>query len=113
MIDCLFCKIVNGEIPSNNVAEDEKTLVFEDINPKAPVHLLVIPKEHIDYKDSEIDYSIFGDLMAMAKKVAKEKGIDDGGFRLILNSGPDAGQEVDHLHLHVLGGTSLGKMICI
>lgn len=113
MKDCLFCKIVSGEIPSTKVAEDNVSYVFEDINPQAPVHLLIVPKAHIDFRatDDEIDYEVFQNMMRMAKRVAALKNLDKSGFRLIINNGSDAGQEVDHLHLHVLGGKPLGKMI--
>ncbi len=113
MNDCIFCKIIAGEIPSTKVAEDNMTFVFEDINPQAPIHLLIVPKKHIDFRasENEVDFTIFQHLLAMAKKVAIQKGIEQNGFRLIVNSGPDAGQEVDHFHMHLLGGKKLGRMI--
>lgn len=109
MTDCLFCKIIQREIPSEIVYQDESITVFKDINPAAPVHLLVIPNKHIPSvpemdQDDEI---ILGKLFSGAKAAAEKAGIDGTGYRLIINSGPDAHQEVFHLHMHLLGG---GKM---
>ncbi len=106
---CVFCKIVNGEIPSDKVYEDENYLAFKDINPKAPVHILIIPKEHIGYL-SDIDAAnkhIIGDMAAIANRIAKELGIDKSGYRVLINNGPDAGQEVFHIHMHLLGGKKM------
>ncbi|WP_427339533.1 histidine triad nucleotide-binding protein [Caloranaerobacter sp. DY30410] len=109
MSDCIFCKIVNGEIPSNKVYEDDKVLAFEDINPQAPVHILVIPKEHIpsikDINEDNID--IISHIHLVIKKLAKEKGIDQDGFRIVNNCGEKGGQTVGHLHYHLLGGRHL------
>lgn len=108
MSDCLFCKIAAGEIPSKKVYEDDKVFVFWDINPKADVHLLLIPKEHIaslneltDAHDELMAYSL-----KLLPKLAKEQGLDDG-FRTIINTGRGGGQEVFHLHMHLLGGNDL------
>jgi histidine triad (HIT) family protein len=101
---CLFCKIVKKEIPSSVVYEDDQVLAFNDINPQAPVHILVIPKEHVDSLSAVKDHSIFCHLMEIVNKVAAEKGIDKSGFRTVINNGRAAGMAVDHLHLHVLGG---------
>ena len=113
MEDCIFCKIVNGEIPSEKVYEDENVLAFKDINPEAPVHVLVIPKKHIenilDIKPE--DGEIINDIFATINKIAIKLGIDKEGFRVISNCGKDAGQEVMHLHFHVLGGKKLGTKI--
>ncbi len=103
---CVFCDIVKGRLPADKVYEDEKYLAFKDINPKAPVHILVIPKEHIEFLSNINDSNkhIMGDLTVIANKVAKELGIDKTGYRIVINNGRDAGQEVFHLHLHLLGG---------
>jgi len=104
---CIFCKIVNGEIPSNMVLESEEFIAFHDINPTAPIHVLVIPKEHIDSF-----HQAKGDLMAkmtpFIQDVATKLGLDKSGYRLVTNIGVDGGQEVKHLHFHILGG---GKLI--
>ena len=109
MTDCLFCKIAAGEIPCNKVYEDEDFLAFNDINPKAPVHVLVIPKHHLaslnDADDQDI--GLLGLLMDATRKVAKELGVDDPGYRAILNVGRGGGQEVFHIHVHILGGKTL------
>ncbi|MDE7167919.1 MAG: histidine triad nucleotide-binding protein [Clostridia bacterium] len=107
--DCLFCKIIRGEIPSAKVYEDEKMLVFKDIEPKAKVHLLAIPKNHFKLL-SEMDEDRAEDLKYILKKIpqiAKENGLENG-YRLIINQGDDAGQTVFHLHVHILGGEVLG-----
>lgn len=108
-MDCLFCRIVKGEIPSKKVYEDEEMLVFSDIEPKAKVHLLAIPKEHFKLL-SECDERRAGIVSRMIEKIpdiAKSNGCDNG-FRLVLNQGADAGQTVFHLHFHILGGEKLG-----
>ena len=107
--DCLFCKIIRGEIPSAKVYEDEKMLVFKDIEPKAKVHLLAIPKNHFKLL-SEMDEERAEDLKYILKKIpqiAVENGLQNG-YRLIINQGDDAGQTVFHLHVHILGGEILG-----
>lgn len=107
--DCLFCKIIRGEIPSAKVYEDEKMLVFKDIEPKAKVHLLAVPKNHFKLL-SEMDEEKAEDLKYILKKIpqiAKENGLENG-YRLIINQGDDAGQTVFHLHVHILGGEALG-----
>ncbi|MCF7820894.1 MAG: histidine triad nucleotide-binding protein [Mariprofundaceae bacterium] len=109
MTDCLFCKIAAGEIPCNKVYEDEDFLAFHDINPKAPVHVLVIPRHHLaslnDADDQDI--GLLGLLMDATRKVARELGVDDPGYRVILNVGKGGGQEVFHIHVHILGGKTL------
>jgi histidine triad (HIT) family protein len=108
MSDCLFCKIVRGEIPSAKVAEDADCLAFRDIGPKAPVHVLVIPKVHYDSLDAIPDAAkVGGAMMAMAQRVAREEGIAATGYRTVMNTGGDGGQTVGHVHLHVLGGRRL------
>ncbi len=106
MKDCIFCKIAEGKLPARVIYEDDLAVAFEDIAPQAPVHTLVIPRRHIstllDMEDG--DKELVGHLFRVAKDLAREKGIDEGGFRLVLNTNADAGQTVFHLHLHLLGG---------
>ena len=109
-MSCLFCKIINREIPASIVYEDDQVLAFTDINPQAPTHLLVIPKKHIatmnDVEDA--DALLVGVLVQRATGIAKQLGIDAGGYRTVFNTNRDAGQTVFHIHLHLLGGRSLG-----
>ena len=109
MEQCIFCKVINKEAPAQIVHEDERILAFKDILPKAPVHILIVPKKHIETVGhiEPDDKDLIGELFIAAKKVAKEQGVSETGYRLIFNVGRDAGQTVDHLHLHLLGG---GKM---
>lgn len=109
MTGCLFCKIAAGEIPSNKVYEDEEILAFRDINPQAPTHILIIPKKHIASlaEVSEEDAALLGKMQILARKLAEEDGVLVSGFRVISNSGPDSGQEVAHLHYHLMGGRDL------
>ncbi len=108
MSDCLFCRIVAGEIPSERVYEDEKVVVFKDINPKAEVHLLVIPRQHIESLDSlrAEDDELIAYMMRLLPRLARDQGLHDG-FRTIINTGKGGGQLVFHLHLHLLGGKNL------
>ena len=108
--DCLFCRIAAGEIPADIVHEDELVLAFRDINPKAPTHLLLIPRRHVKSAAdlAETDAEMLGRLFATGARLAREAGIAERGFRLVTNSGPAAGQSVDHLHFHLLGGRSMG-----
>ena len=103
--DCLFCKIVEGKIPVKRMFEDEQCLCFADINPQAPTHLLIIPKEHIaSTAQAEQEHApLLGHLVAKAAELARGAGLD-GGYRIVINTGVDGGQTVDHLHLHLLGG---------
>ena len=113
MEDCIFCKISKGEIPSEKVYEDEEVLAFKDIHPAAPIHILVIPKKHIA-KVTEImpeDEALVGEMHTVINKIAKEQGFAEDGFRIIINCGRDAGQEVMHLHFHILAGTKMGPKI--
>lgn len=103
---CLFCKIINKEIPANIILEDENFLAFHDINPKAPVHILAIPKVHVD-SFNEVDTQTMNDMTAFMQSVAKEVDIDKSGYRVITNVGDNGGQEVKHLHFHILGGAKL------
>ena len=107
MDDCLFCKIIKGEIPSQKVYEDEEILAFKDINPAAPVHILVIPKKHIDsiVKMEKEDEALVGKIYTVINKIAEEQGVKEEGFRVIVNCGKNGGQEVMHLHFHLLAGT--------
>jgi len=110
MTECIFCKIIVGDIPSNKVYEDDLVYAFKDISPKAAVHLLLIPKIHIDSLDNlaEKDQTLLGHMMLKLPALAKSQGLNNG-FRTIINTGPDGGQEVGHLHMHILGGTGLTK----
>lgn len=107
--DCIFCKIVSGDIPSKRVYENDRILAFDDINPMAPVHVIIIPKQHIptllDITPENI--SIMGDIVDAVKEVSKIKGIDQKGFRTVINCNEEGGQVIFHLHLHLLGGTRL------
>jgi histidine triad (HIT) family protein len=109
MDDCIFCKIVRGEIPSTRVAVNERAIAFDDISPKAPVHALVAPKQHIAalHDATGSDRDVLADCLLLCNEVAGVKGIADSGYRVIVNDGPDGGQEVAHLHFHVLGGRKL------
>ena len=105
MADCLFCRIVAGEIPSKKIFEDESVLAFEDIAPQAPTHFLVVPKEHhadVDAASKAPDTALLGRVVARAAAIARDRGLTD--YRLVANTGPEAGQSVFHLHFHVLGG---------
>ena len=108
-MDCLFCKIIAGDIPSAKVYEDDLVYAFRDIEPQAPVHILIIPKEHIASANelSGENASVVGHIFAVAAKIAKNEGIADGGYRIVNNCGDDGGQTVKHLHFHMLGGRSL------
>lgn len=109
MSDCIFCKIVKGDIPSNNVYRDEQVTAFRDINPSAPTHILIVPNQHIDSLNMMIvdDEPLIGHLFMAAKTIAAQEGIADGGYRLIMNTNADGGQTVFHLHLHLLGGAPM------
>ena len=109
MNDCIFCKIARREIPIDAVMESDRGLVFPDLSPKAPVHLLVIPKEHYpDLDAASADESLLGHLLGLAASAARERGLHPGGYRIVANTGLDAGQSVPHLHFHVLGGRVMG-----
>jgi histidine triad (HIT) family protein len=113
MEDCLFCRIARKEIPSEIVYEDEGTLAIKDIHPQAPVHILIIPKEHMSsIMDVSPDSStLVCNVLSVAKEVAIQQKVDKTGFRVITNHGPDSGQEIDHLHFHLLGGRRLGRLV--
>jgi histidine triad (HIT) family protein len=103
--DCIFCKIVSGAIPSRKVFEDDQVVAFHDIHPWAPVHVLIIPKQHIaTLSDVQpLHQALLGHMLALAPRLMKELGVHNG-FRTVINTGPDGGQEVYHLHMHVMGG---------
>ena len=109
MSDCLFCRIVAGEVPADVVAETERTLAFRDIGPQAPTHVLVVPRDHHADMGAVVDAdpSLAAEVMAAAVAVARQEGLE-GGYRLVANTGDDGGQTVHHLHVHVLGGRGLG-----
>jgi histidine triad (HIT) family protein len=107
---CIFCRIVHGEVPAQRVHEDERVLVFRDIHPQAPTHLLVVPKAHVASLLELDDPELAGALLLAAARVAREAGLERG-FRVIANTGPEGGQEVQHLHFHVVGGKPLGRML--
>jgi len=105
-IMCIFCKIVNGEIPSNKVLENDEFIAFHDLYPIAPVHILIIPKEHVDcFQDVSAD--IMSKMTPFIQEVARVLGLDKSGYRLITNNGEDGGQEIKHLHFHLVGGAKL------
>jgi histidine triad (HIT) family protein len=108
MSDCLFCKIIAGQIPSKKVYEDDRVFVFEDINPKAPTHVLIIPKQHIAGLNTAApeDAEIIGYMNLVAARIGRERDIEDG-YRTVLNVGPKSGQSVFHIHLHLIGGREL------
>ncbi|GMO46330.1 MAG: histidine triad nucleotide-binding protein [Termitinemataceae bacterium] len=108
MADCIFCKIINGEIPSKKIFEDDEILSFYDADPKAPMHFLVIPKKHIKNIMECNDAALLGKLLFKAQELAVKLGCGENGARFIINCKKDGGQTVDHLHIHVLGGRSLG-----
>lgn len=111
--DCLFCKIIKGEIPSSKVYEDDDVLAFRDINPAAPIHILLIPKKHIASlaEMKEEDGELIAKMHQVVNKIAEQEGFKESGYRLIVNCGKDSGQEVMHLHFHILAGTKMGDKI--
>jgi len=113
MEDCIFCKIIKGEIPSKKVFENEEILAFNDINPAAPIHILVIPKKHIkSLVHMEVEDEIMvGKIYGVINKIAEEQGFKQEGYRVIVNCGENGGQEVGHLHFHILAGIKLREII--
>lgn len=111
--DCVFCKIINGEIPSNKVYEDDNIIAFHDIAPNAPVHVLVIPKEHIPSLNfvNEGNSKVLADIMVLIPKLAKELNVYESGYRVVVNCGSDSGMAVEHLHFHILGGKPLPQKL--
>lgn len=110
MIDCIFCKIVNGDIPSKLVFENDDVVAFHDLNPQAPTHILVIPKKHIAtlLESGNEDIELLGKIQTAAIEIARQQGLDQDGFRLVTNCLEGAGQSVFHIHVHLLGGRRLG-----
>ena len=108
-MECIFCNILQGKIPSKQVYRDENYYAFEDINPQAPVHILVVPTKHIPTVNdlTETDKDLMSELFLLAKKIAKEKGVAESGYRLVLNCQKDAGQVIYHIHLHIIGGRAM------
>ena len=108
-MDCLFCRIIAGEIPADVVHTDDRSLAFRDINPQAPTHILVIPREHIESLDeaTQRDEGVLGHLLRVAARLANQEGLSESGYRTVVNTGAGAGQSVFHLHLHVLGGRQM------
>ena len=109
MTDCIFCKIITGDIPSTNVFRDEQVTAFRDLNPASPTHILLVPNKHIDSVNTltDKDEQLIGHLFTAAKQIAAQEGIAEGGYRLIVNTNAHAGQTVFHIHLHLLGGTPM------
>jgi histidine triad (HIT) family protein len=112
MDNCVFCKIIDGSIPSNKVYEDDKMLAFHDIQPETPVHIVMIPKEHITSVDevNAENSGVIAHIFSKAGEIAASVGLENG-YRIVTNCGPDAGQTVFHIHFHLMGGKTLGKMV--
>jgi histidine triad (HIT) family protein len=112
MSDCIFCKIIKGDIPSTNVFRDERLTAFRDINPAAPTHILIVPNKHIDSVNvlTNEDEQLVGHLVKVAGQIAAQEGIAENGYRLVFNTGAHAGQTVLHIHLHLLGGAPMRLM---
>ncbi len=109
-MDCIFCKIINGEIPSDKIYEDDNVVCFRDIAPKAPVHVLVVPKKHIpNIIEAAQDKEILNHVSSAIAQITKKLGVDKSGFRTVVNTGKDGGQTVDHLHFHILAGKTFGE----
>jgi histidine triad (HIT) family protein len=108
--NCIFCQIANGDNPASIVYKDERTVAFDDVNPQAPVHVLIISHEHIESLDeaSQRDEATLGHLLRVAARIANERGLSESGYRTVINTGPGAGQSVFHLHVHLLGGRPFG-----
>ena len=107
MSECIFCKIVDGEIPASLVYQDDQVIAFDDISPQAPVHTLVIPRAHHAHLGDNLDAATLAAVFSAVPKVAAIKGVEESGYRVIVNNGRDANQLVDHLHVHVLGGRTM------
>jgi len=112
-MDCVFCKIASGKIPADIVYHDQEIIAFRDINPQAPLHLIIIPKKHVPSLDQmkESDAALVGRMVAVANKLAKDEGVAEKGYRLAINTGVEGGQIVPHLHVHLLGGRKLADAL--
>ena len=108
-MDCLFCRIIAGEVPADIIHTDDRSIAFRDINPQAPTHILVVPREHIESLDeaTQRDEATLGHLLRVAARVANQEGLSESGYRTVANTGAGVGQSVFHLHLHVLGGRQM------
>jgi len=108
-MSCLFCSVIAGEVPSDTIYQDERCIAFRDVNPQAPVHVLVIPRDHLESLDdaAQKDEALLGHLLRVGARVANEQGLSESGYRTVINTGEGAGQSVFHLHVHVVGGRSL------
>ncbi len=113
-MECVFCRIVNGELPSDTLYQDDEVMAFRDINPLAPTHVLIIPRRHItSLADlAEKETSIIGRMAGVANKLARQEGVAEKGYRLVVSSGEEGGQVVPHLHMHLLGGRRLSDRLC-
>jgi histidine triad (HIT) family protein len=108
MAGCIFCRIASGEIPAKIEFQDDRAVAFQDTSPKSPVHVLVIPRRHIESLNDELeDEGLLGHLLAVGARIARDKGIDGKGYRTVINTGAEAGQSVFHLHVHVMGGRTM------
>jgi histidine triad (HIT) family protein len=107
MADCIFCRIARGEVPAKLVLSDDRFVAFHDIAPQAPTHILVIPRQHLRSLDATEDTGMLGELLALARRVAREAGVAESGYRTVINTNRHGGQAVDHLHVHVLGGRQM------
>jgi histidine triad (HIT) family protein len=104
---CIFCRIARGEIPAQMVMNNKDVAAFKDLNPQAPVHILIIPKKHLASLDDANDSDLLGRMMSLAAAIARQEGIAKSGYRTVINTGKDGGQSVDHLHIHLLGGRAM------
>jgi len=109
MADCLFCKLVSGEYPSTVVYQDDKVFAIEDVQPEAPVHVLIVPRDHYENMNAEVPDDVVLAMHKAAREVAKIKGIDESGYRVLCNNGQDADQTIYHMHYHLLGGATLSS----
>jgi len=104
---CIFCRIAHGEIPAQMVANKKEIVAFRDLNPQAPVHVLIVPKKHVGSLDDAEDFDLLGRMMSLAAAIARQEKIAKTGYRTVINTGKDGGQSVDHLHIHLLGGRAM------
>ena len=107
--DCIFCKIVAGDIPSNIVYEDDICMAFDDVEPEAPVHTLLVPKKHYENLNDDVPEEVLGHMLKTLPVIAEIKGVHDSGYRTIMNTGPDSAASVGHLHMHLMGGVLFGR----